>query len=254
MPGISRISKERQPQTSTEGNGKKSWPERKARFKRPDSDTLSEGHWLTKALDYDLSKVAERKSSQGKFYPSALGNLCDRFLYMHYRGMVPQEVVEPRIRRIFDNGSSAEGRFKTYFQKMGVFVDDEVSVKNNSPLISGRLDFIIRQMPHGSRFVVELKTINDKGFKELLKADAPKHEHMVQLQIYLNLLPADSGGVMYENKNDQTLKIFAMDRDQGVWDAIIARCNRIINLTEMPSLESVRTIHDKYCPCLQIGQ
>ena len=36
------------------------------------------------------------------------------------------------------------------------------------------------------RVILELKSINDKGFKALI--DTPKPEHLVQLQIYLNLM------------------------------------------------------------------
>ena len=49
---------------------------------------------------------------------------------------------------------------------------------------------------------------------------------MVQLQIYLNLTDRDYGVVMYENKNDQNLKAFKVDRDKKMWDDIL---NPIIN-------------------------
>ena len=63
--------------------------------------------------------------------------------------------------------------------------------------------------------LLELKTIKDEDFKEL--KEAPKHEHLIQLQIYLNLTDRDYGVVLYENKNDQNFKAFKVDRDDNIW-------------------------------------
>ena len=54
----------------------------------------------------------------GVFYPSTLGNKCDRYMYMAYHGMITGNVIAPRIRRIFDVGSVFEERFEGYLTKV----------------------------------------------------------------------------------------------------------------------------------------
>ena len=80
---------------------------------------------------------------------------------------------------------------------------------------SGRLDFLIRHGQLDSTFskhpvaVIELKSINQRNFILLTK---PKPEHVIQLQIYLNLTGYEIGSVLYENKNDQKIKAFVKER------------------------------------------
>ena len=81
--------------------------------------------------------------------------------------------------------------------------------------------------------MLELKSINEKGFNDL--KSSPKHDHFIQLQIYLNLLNKDYGIVLYENKNDQKLKAFKVERDVKVWETLLERCLNIMNMTELPA-------------------
>jgi hypothetical protein len=39
---------------------------------------------------------------------------------------------------------------------------------------------------------------------------------------------------MYENKNDQNLKAFKVDRDKKVWEDILDRCKKIMTMTIEP--------------------
>ena len=57
--------------------------------------------WLLKTLDKHLtgSKLPART---GGFYPSSLGSPCDRFLYNSYNGLVQEQVIDAKTKRIFD--------------------------------------------------------------------------------------------------------------------------------------------------------
>ena len=57
----------------------------------------------------------------------------------------------------------------------------------------------------------------------------------------------DSGFIIYENKNDQELKEFLIEKDVKMWDNIKKRCNKIINMKEMPKIPAK---HEKWCGCL----
>ena len=74
---------------------------------------------------------------------------------------------------------------------------------------------------------------------------APKHDHLVQLQIYLNLLGNDYGIVLYENKNDQNLKAFKVDRDTRMWEKLLERCVTIMEMTQIPDI----CTGDTWCKC-----
>lgn len=58
--------------------------------------------------------------------------------------------------------------------------------------------------------IVDFKTINPFGFKKL---EAPKPEHITQMQIYLSLSGLQSGKFIYENKADQSVKEYVVERD-----------------------------------------
>ena len=51
--------------------------------------------------------------------------------------------------------------------------------------------------------------------------------------------------MLYENKNDQKIKAFGVEKDKAIWDGLVDRCIRIMNLTEQPK-ECTGT---RYCPC-----
>jgi len=199
---------------------------RKARAKNQD-------RWFLKHLEANLG-FTKPWTTRGVFYPSMLGNPCDRNLYLAYNGELPDQVIGAKTVRIFDVGNALEVRMKKYFEQTGIFLAAEQSVKFMNPPISGRYDFLLRHEEYG-RVILELKSINDAGFTELI--DAPKSDHFIQLQIYLNLVGMEHGIVLYENKNDQKLKAFKVVQDTNLWESILERCIRVQTMlpTEIPS-------------------
>ena len=209
-----------------------------------DLDTLFLGNqdeWLLKSLDSHLDSMQEPQRS-GVFYPSALGNPCDRFLYLAYNGLLEARPLTSNTQRIFDNGNFLEDRMDLYFRKLRILIDREVPLTFDSPPISGRCDFILAHDTY-SKIILELKSINDRGFKALKQF--PKSEHELQLQIYLNLFPAKWGTVLYVNKNDQKLKAFVIEQNPKAFQQLLKRGDKIISMTEMPKI----CRGNKWCPC-----
>lgn len=194
------------------------------------SRTSNQDKWLLKMFEDNLG-YQQNSSRVGVFYPSMLGNECDRYLYLAFRGKLPQQEIASTTQRIFDTGSSLEDRMTKYFEKMRILKGREISVKCDSPPISGRADFLLVHDEYKD-VVLELKSINDKGFKNLYSK--PKPEHAIQLQIYLQLLDRPYGIVLYENKNDQKLKAFKVKRSPKEWNALVERCTMIQEAEEMP--------------------
>jgi len=207
--------------------------------------------WFTKQLDACL-ETKERRSTNinksGAFFASNLGSVCERFLYMHFYGMLTQEQISGNLKRIFDVGHSAEARFLRYFEKMRIYVDHEVPVRISNPPIHGRIDFVLRKKREEDNrlenFLLELKTINNLGFGNL---NGPQHHHYVQLQVYLNIMGLDTGVVLYECKDNQRLKAFDVTRDQVLWEQILQRCQKVQNMIALPDIDIGE--HDKRCKC-----
>lgn len=166
---------------------------------------------------------------EGVFYPSSLGNPCDRFLYFAYTGQLKGQPLEANLKRIFDTGNALEERLERYFTKMGVYLNREVAVKYENPPISGRIDFLIQHESYGI-LPIESKTINTAGFAKLNK---PKDDHALQLQIYLHLGGYEVGTVFYENKNDQKIKTFLIERSDEEWEKLMTRCFKIMDMTPL---------------------
>ena len=205
---------------------------------------FSQDRWLLKTLDKYLEGEFSPMEA-GKFYPSALGNTCDRYLYLAYNGFIKERPLDAKLQRIFDNGSYLENRMADYFTKLGILITREEVVKLAHPVISGRVDFVLGHEVY-ERIALELKSINSRGFNALKQA--PKAEHEVQLQIYLNLLPLDHGVILYENKNDQQLKAFEMERDPSKWKGITDRCMRIMEMIEAPKICG----GNRWCQCKDV--
>jgi len=205
--------------------------------------------WLIKEIDRHLTSTSDqRPPSKDIFYPSFLGSTCDRLLYLHYNGLLPNQKFDSKTLRIFAHGHATETRYKDIFTKMRILSGAEVQARYDNPCIHGRADFILN-FPEFGRTIIELKTINDRGFSSL---SVPKPDHAVQLQIYLNILNIDNGFVLYECKNDQQLKAFHIKRSSSEWELIIERCIKIQGMLEVPKLSTVT--HEKWCNCLAVKE
>lgn len=156
--------------------------------------------------------------------------------------MLPASTISSNVRRIFDNGSHLEDRMASYFKKMGILIGREIRVTCDDPPISGRADFLLTH-PEYSKVVIELKSINDKGFSSL--RGKPKKDHMLQLQLYLHLMQIDYGIVLYENKNDQQIKAYEVERSDKIWQTIVKKCQKIQNMEELPR----GCTGPPWCPC-----
>ena len=219
---------------------------KKPRAKSSKPRVKNQDRWFLKQIDSVLGYTRPWKAVQ-KFYPSALGNRCDRYLYFAYHGGLPAQEVTPQTQRIFDTGGAFETRMEKYLRKAGLFLAAEQTLKFDNPPISGRYDFLIRYKAT-DRAIVELKTINARGLENLI--DQPKPEHVIQLQIYLNLMGLKNGIVVYENKNDQDMKAFKIVKDKKVWDEILERCIRIMNMT--PNEVPLECTGEFYCACREV--
>ena len=166
------------------GGGVPAPKSRKRRTTKPKSlVAVNQDEWLVKFIDTGLIKQPY-PSRGGKFYPSIVSSPCERYVYLAFNGLMPSSPIAANVRRIFDCGDYLGLRFTKYFQELGIYIDEEQPTKCDNPPISGRYDYMIQHEVYG-KTIVELKSINDKGFKALITD--PKSDHYLQLQIYMNI-------------------------------------------------------------------
>lgn len=199
-----------------------------------------------KLLNQGIKKSKNGKEKEDKkFWISQLGNPCDRYLYLHYHGLLTAEQINPDKQRVFDHGHATEERYAQYFRRLGILKYKEHRIEIEDPPISGRADFVLFiKEPETHYKIIELKTINDKAFSAL---ERPKPDHEVQLLAYLHLLNYDYGSVLYENKDNQRVKCFPIEKDIEMWENILDRCRRIQSMIEAPEIDEKN--HSIYCRC-----
>ena len=200
-------------------------------------------NWLEELLE-DYLKGTMTPPRAGVFHPSTLSNKCDRAVWLIYHGKMPSSVLEAVTQRIFQNGNYLEKRVETWFSNLRILMGREIPVKFDNPPMSGRIDFLIRHELYGI-MPIELKSINTSGFSKLTK---PKPEHEMQLQMYLNMGNYERGTVLYENKNDQKIKSFIVEKNYKEWDTILNRCFEIQNMLQAP----IKCSGNTWCPCKKV--
>jgi CRISPR/Cas system-associated exonuclease Cas4 (RecB family) len=160
---------------------------------------------------------------------------CARILYYRYLGVQPLEQIPPRSRRIFDTGTAIHLQLQGYLKEIAAATNgaetfaDEVKVSPENNIVARNLD--IESSTDGMwvinvkgeinlRFGVEIKSINDAGFKKL---NGVEPYHVVQVHLYMGCLDLPIMIVLYYNKNDSTMVEYPIKFSSEVWDAIVAK-------------------------------
>ena len=213
--------------------------------KRKTNPAHREDIWLKDLIDEHLTGTMTSRNKR-VFYPSVISNPCDRYVWLCYYGRMVDRPLPAVLERIFQNGSYLEDRVAKWLTDLNILVDREVSVKYEIPAISGRIDFLIRHANYGV-LPIELKSINTTKFDKLRK---PLDDHFIQIQMYLNMGGYEKGTVFYENKNNQKIKAFLVDRDPEKWADILDRCFKIKEMLMAPE----KCTGPRWCDCRQVEE
>lgn len=234
-------------------------------------NTLTEmtyDHLVTNNYNRAEARSQERRENI-RFSPSQIGK-SDRDIVLYMMGYIGTP-VDGRVITIMDNGTSFHNRIEDTFEDMGIMVAPELSLKDPDLRVSGRSDAIIwnymrdedeedgeeitledvdgnivYQGPHNYILLVEFKSISENGFYKLPKTK-PREDHEDQLQLYFYLTGIQKGLIYYENKNNQAVKEFVVERDEKRIKSIVNRIKRLVKRAEegdVPDAETPNTHFD----------
>lgn len=157
---------------------------------------------------------------------------CGRYLYYSYTGVKGEKVWEPRIRRIMDTGTAIHAQLQLYMAACAEAEDfafqEEVDgdPDQNDYELSAHMDGLAEiSVPLiNVKFGIEIKTINDAGFKSTRSVH---DNHITQCTIYQKLFDLPILLVLYYSKNDSRMAEFILTFDADRWNAIEKKLNMI---------------------------
>jgi hypothetical protein len=205
-------------------------------------------HWLEAAIEDYLDKKESEQRVGNHFHPSSAGK-CPRLIQLGMNGLVKSK-HEARLMRIFDTGTDMHNKFGKYFEEMGIIVSKEADVfyERDGVVIKGHCDYIVNDdsdRPH----ILELKSINNRGFNELWLASKPIENHFLQWNIYSGCLKIPIGEILYENKDDQNIRAFSVTFNEEQFENIFGVFKSIHEYNKKGLLMPVQIrCDDKYCP------
>lgn len=141
-----------------------------------------------------------------KSWSASSAGYCPRSAQLQYLGM--KQEVPANLQLIFTHGDFVHLKHQIAGMVAGYLTDVEVPVTMDSHNVRGTMDGMSSE-PSG----VEFKSISSYGFSEVA-VYGPKTEHLDQVMTYMWCFPdIPFFRIVYENKNDQKLKEFVVQRD-----------------------------------------
>lgn len=171
-----------------------------------------------------IDEVLSLETRRLKFFRPSMLDGCDRQNVFHYMNAPshPQR-QNPRLKRILDNGTYTHSRLQKYLGdhwNWWFAPEARVMVEVRGALIRGSCDGVL--IRRTDRFAVgcEFKSVNHTEFLKLAK---PKPEHVKQASLYMNLQQLPYIIVVYEDKDKQHIKEYAVKYNPGAWKEKRAR-------------------------------
>lgn len=187
------------------------------------------------------------------FHPSTIGSLsgkslcgrypmgCGRKMFYEYTGAESRDHIEPRVRRIFDLGSSIHAQLQAYLDCIAELSEGtetfvpEARISPNKIAIADEFDvsgscdgiYTIAIPDLAMRFGLEFKSINDAGYQKTASAHP---EHVMQGTVYQKCLDLPFMVFVYYNKNDCSMSEFVQVFDEHRWNAITEKLSLVREL------------------------
>lgn len=178
--------------------------------------------WVLETVDRWREHTEKRRRDPGRFHPSDLGK-SDAEIVALYNGTAVTFSEPAQKLRVFDNGHGVHSRWGRYLRKSGLTVKHKKNFWMPRLRLRGTCDEIIADAT-GAAWIVELKSMNPFSFQRLTTG---KPEHIDQVHCYMAGLRILQGVLLYENKGDQSVKIFPVPFERDRWRLIEDRLLRL---------------------------
>lgn len=175
---------------------------------------------------------------------SALGDNCDRRLWLQFRWAYFAEPFEGRMIRLFETGHLQEDRMIDDLRAAGCEViattedGEQIAVSFANGHGGGHLDGEVKGIWEAPKavHVLECKTHNEKSFAQLKKDGVlvAKPQHYAQMQVYMHLRGRDRAAYMAVNKNTEELYLERVNYDAEQANRLMAKADRLVNAHQVP--------------------
>jgi len=183
----------------------------------------------------EFEKMTQVHKPRGYLGCSIIGHPCDRYIWISKYGDV-SVTCSFQKERIFDRGRLEEERIFNLIRKMKQIHLLSMQEEMKNGVLKGSCDAILKD-GDGTFYILEIKTMHDKAFKELKRGGLAKSNplYWAQCHAYMKL----SGYIrktifLAVNKNDESMYEELIDYDPDLGDALLEKANRINDLTQMP--------------------
>jgi CRISPR/Cas system-associated exonuclease Cas4 (RecB family) len=164
---------------------------------------------LTKIIERAYESYNEPTFKQKtSFAPSKIGygsGKCPRYWYIAFDGAEFDDKFTAQSIATMTNGTMAHERLGDLLKRSSLDVTLEEEFFHDDPPIHGFIDAIV--MRGDDEVIGEIKTTRMEAFRVRQAKMEPPDYHLIQILIYMYLRKAESGFLLYENKNDHALLI-----------------------------------------------
>ncbi len=155
------------------------------------------------------------KKARVYFHPSAIG-ICMRQLWFGHKNAPVGKVNHDEALRehlTFEMGTYIHVMFQNLCKRAGMLEHREFLVIDDKLKIIGHCDGVLKI--EGEKVLLEIKTINERGFAQLSKG--PHESHKRQATMYMATLGIKSACIVYINKNRHEVKEFYIPYDDVLY-------------------------------------
>jgi hypothetical protein len=195
---------------------------------------------IVNLIDSYCERLASEEDRRHHLGYSGLGHFCERKIWLDFRWATPIK-TPGRVWRIFSRGKAEEEAVLDRFAYMS-YTEERFAIKNLASQIKcppnghlgGTADALIEI--EGIKYVLEIKTHNQKSFDDLIKHGLikSKRQHYVQLIIYIMTLNIDKGIYFAVNKNDDNIYTEEVERNDELAERYIRKGKFLALSQEIP--------------------
>lgn len=185
--------------------------------------------------------LTPRPRPPGRLSPSKIA-ACERQAAFSFMGVEGKRRVNPQEELTLDSGTWHHHKWQAMSLDMERVlgrdrfrsISIEESIWIPELYVAGSLDLIVAIKINGKwkKFVIDIKTLNSRGFDWIYQNREPKEAHVRQLLAYMRGKKIRRGSVVYENRNDNRFYPFFVEFDKETWKEVEEWCKKVLRKME----------------------